>query len=207
MLTKKEVYQLLASSKPQEIDLLLLELGYDPDQTEYPEDIIDQLETCFQSVNNNVKRLAGSKNVPGIIDEASGLIVQELHMANIQIPMQTIAYLAQAAIKQYQTVARVIDRVSKSAFVAEINKQQNEFYRELASTINLSNQTIQETFSENVIDKMVDVAVKPVEAFDIESFLNDIKQLDETSKKMSQTKPLINKKFDLDSFLSEVNDL
>lgn len=205
-LSKNEVYQLLSSSIPEEIDLLLLELGYDPEANEYPENIIEQIEKCFNLVNDSVKRLANSKNDAIVIEQASDIIAQELNMANIQIPMQTIAYLAQGAIKQYQTVARVIDRVGKSAFVAELNKQQNGFYRDLGNIINSSNQNLQTTFSDKVIDKMVDVAVKHVDFFDIESFLADIKKLDETSKKISINSPIVNEGFDLESFLSEVND-
>lgn len=206
-LTKKEVYQLLAPSTSQEIDLLLSNLGYDIQTTEYPENIVEKVEKCFNLVNDNVKRLSGVNDEAIVVEQASEIVAEQLHMANIQIPMQTIAYLAQGAIKQYQTVARVIDRVGKSAFVAELNKHQNEFYRDLALTINTSNKTVQTTFSDSVIDKMVDVAVKPVETFDVESFLADMRKLDETSKKISEAKPSINKGFDLDSFLSEVNGL
>lgn len=204
-LSKNEVYQLLSPSTSDDIDLILVELGYDPEDNYYPENIVEQVEKCFNLVNDKVKKLAGSKSDAIVVEQASGMVAQELHMAGIEIPMQTLAYLAQGAIKQYQTVARVIDRVGKSAFVAELNKQQNEFYRDLALTINSSNQNVQNTFSDSVIDKMVDKAVKPVESFDVESFLSDIKQLDETSKNISNSKPSVVNSFDLDSFLSEVN--
>ncbi len=211
--SRTEVLDLLAPRTEEQIELALLELGFDIDEVDYPTDIVEQVEKTFGVIDKAVKQLSGGKGSKKsealVTRQATEITRQELAALNIEIPAESLFYLVQGAVIESQKAAALISEVAKTAFITEFHNQQQDFFQEVAASFHSGAQRINEVFSDEVITKIVTDTVGKPKQFDVDSFLEEQRKIKEQNEKLrtrTSIKPVeVDKPFDIDGFLADMN--
>jgi hypothetical protein len=215
--TRAELFEYFADRyKQSSIERALEELAkfdesVDSGTLEFPDQITEQLETVFDTIEATI---TGQKSLSGkslTVHDCATIAAQSLQSQHhITIPVESLAYLVQAAILDIRESARIITEASKVAFTQEIDALRAQLIKEIIKTTGSNAAQIKQAFSPQGIQKMVNAVCQPVESFDLKAFLSEMQQERVLTSNFAEgtfpqqdltaTEP----RFDLDKFLEEV---
>jgi len=136
MLTRQETIEYLSgySSDPQQIQLVLLELGEDPDGDEFPDDIVERAEKVFEAIGSaKTKAIASSPSqATEIISQQTGAIAFTLlEQQGISLPIEVIVALAQSKVQESIEIADRLFELQRRTFATRLTHNNVAFAQQL----------------------------------------------------------------------------
>lgn len=218
----KETYEFLDYPREQ-VDAALEQLGYSIDASEFPDNIVEEIEAILEAVGGAVshqKQLQSADNTEtqheAIVPHDVGAIAAEaartLNVKNIQTDPKLLLAVIQARINQSLEEARAINKLGQEAFAAELNRGQREYEQELIRVVRNQRSGTAAVLSATNLDQMLSRAVpNDTPEVDIDGFLSEVRSDAQSglahvaSCTRNQTEAAqVSQDFDLEGFLTEV---
>lgn len=178
METREKINQDLAeySSDTNQIELILLELGEDPDANEFPDGTAQKAIQVFESLGTaRTKAIASapqqSENTAITIQQTTAIAAQLLEQQGISFPPDVVMVLATAAIEEATQLGRGIETLKEAALAAELQAGNKRITQKLLNMMGAGNGIIREVFTSENIQAFVSDAVPQVSAPDVQGFL------------------------------------
>lgn len=148
-LTRTETMEYLSaySTDADQISLVLLELGEDPDANEFPDNIVERAEKVFEAFGQaKIKAIAGSQDGEKSItvQDVSSIAFQLLESQDISIPADVVMALAHATVVQSTKLADRLSLLQEQAFATRLGQNQQQFAQKLMKLSSGGNDTIDE---------------------------------------------------------------
>lgn len=147
VLTRAETMEYLSaySTDADQISLVLLELGEDPDANEFPDDIVERAEKVFEAFGQaKTKAIAGSPEKSITVQEVSSIVLQLLESQDISFPADVVMALAHATVVQSTKLADRLALLQEQAFATRLGQNQQQFAQKLLQLSSGGNDTIDE---------------------------------------------------------------
>lgn len=191
-LTREETLEYLSgySKDPEQISLVLLELGEDPDGTEYPDDIVERAEVVFKTLGTaKYQALAsGQDNSAIAVRETSEIAVELLEEQGISFPAEVVMVLATAAIEEGAQLARNIQGLKRAALIKGLRTGNDELAEELLETFTGSSSIIQEVFTPENVEVLVSSVVPDAKKPNVAAFLSRLNEQKQSREQLQSTK-------------------
>lgn len=199
-------------------------LGFNSDDSEFPTDIIEQVEGVIETVDvAHQKVLAGTPESPRtseapqqeaiIVREMTSLAGEILDARNCSMDSKVLVAVAQAMVAGGRHKAEVLLRIQEKAFVETFSEGQRQMETSLMRTITDEQRATEQLFSNENIQKIVGRGTTRHDngGFDVDSFLGEVRSTVQGQKqsqvqRSTNAQALVNsqQEFDVDSFLDEV---
>lgn len=194
--TKEETYRWLAKYPQHTIPGVLKRLGYDENTERFPVNIVEKAEKIYESMGIAVetqKQLAesmGSANQDTqiVAQQTTAIAVEIMEAQGITFPVEELFVLAQAAVQDGKEIARSLKELRKAGFVAEAQSGNAEFVQEVLNVMGIGSSVIDQVFSKENIQVLVEDAVPQIAAPDIQAFRTQLEKRREERKQLDAAK-------------------
>ena len=187
MLTRQETLEYLSgySSDPQQIQLVLLELGEDPDGDKFPDDIVERAEKVFEAIGSaKAKAIASSgSQATEIISQQTGAIAFTLlEQQGISLPIEVIVALAQSKVQESIELADRLSELQRRTFATRLTHNNVAFAQQLMGLSDNSAEIIDVVLGDEAQSQYI-AAATPTKQLNIAAFLAGV---DARAKSRSQ---------------------
>ncbi len=225
-MTNQETLQYLSQYPEADVETALEQLGYNINDAEFPESIVEDVENILDSLGKAVaqhKQLRGSteqapeeQETPQseslVIQETTAIAAEILDVRNVQVDQKVLFAIAQSIITQTKTQAAAINRLRRDTLVAELREGQRKLADDLLQVMETGQKSTENLFSDDNLRKMVDQAVPAYQPkFNVDEFINEVKVAANNVVQEGNERARVGAEarntqvdFDLDSFLNEV---
>jgi hypothetical protein len=212
-LTRAETLEYLSaySADSDQISLVLLELGEDPDGDEYPDDIVERAEHVFAAFGQaKTKALASGREEKAItVQEISAIASELLESQDISIPDDVVMALAQATVIQSVELADRLALLQERAFVTRLGQNREQFTQKLLRLSNGHSDTLEAVLGDEAQAEFIQSVAPalPSSKDVVQSFLNGLDARQKANRQFSgareqQRAALPAKKVDVKAFLA-----
>lgn len=216
MLTRKETLEYLSaySTDADQISLVLLELGEDPDGSEFPDDIVERAEQVFEAFGKaNTQAISGSRDEKSItVQQISEIASELLEAQDISIPADVIMALAQARVLQSIELADKLSLLEERALVTRLGQNRVRLTEKLLGISDQHNETIDAVLGDEAQAEFIQAAAPalPTTKDMVQAFIGGLSARQKASRQISGTreqerKALPAKKVDVKAFLASCN--
>lgn len=207
-------YLSIHSTDADQISLVLLELGEDPDANEFPDDIVERAEQIFAVFGQaKVAALSGSQDAKSItVQEVNAIACELLESQDISIPADVIMALAQATVVQSVKIADQLSQLQEEAFVSRLMQNREQFTQKLLGISTGHSDTIDAVLGDEARAEFIHAVApnKPVNKEAVKQFLNGLDSKRKADLQISgarerQRAALPPKRVDIKAFLAARN--
>jgi hypothetical protein len=202
-MNRKELLEYFNQYDEETILIVLSELGYSPEETTYPEEIIEDIERAFNSVNAAQKQLSGNGALV-TAEQITAIASSTLNETNSSISDEILFFLANEALSKSIRSANVVADLATKAFVETYERRMESFGNQLLSAVERSTQKTNKLLSEDNLSRLFDAMVPKREPVNLEKFQIE---LQERIRANAQHKPIAiasnESKIDVDAFINK----
>jgi hypothetical protein len=228
-MTNTETLEFLKAHPLPLIETALNQLGYNLNDENFPESIVEDVEALLETMplavaEQKQRQLASGTSIEDqtedpqneslVVQETAKIAAEILDVRNISISSQALLAVAQSVVVQTKRQAAAINDLRRRTLVAELDKGQRELTDDWLQATQAGQKSTNQLFSSDNIKKMVDKAVPSYESrFNVDEFIAEVKSNAAEVNAEGNERVRVTAsahasppQFDVDSFLEEVWD-
>lgn len=202
MQTREHVYNGLAqySDDQSKIELIILEIGEDPDAAEYPDGTLEKGLEFFLTLGKAMTKAieSGREDKAIAIQEAA---IPMLEKAGMNFPPEIVLLFAEAAVQEGSSVALGMDALRVASYERTKKTTDVKFAKKVLEDLGANSNIIEEVFNPVSIQAFIEAEVVAVPDWEAEKYLAELNAVRErrtqllTAKEQQQAalpKPQVN---------------
>lgn len=173
--TREQVYNGLAqySDDSEKIALIILEIGEDPDASEFPDGTLNRGVDFFASMGEaKAKAIASGREDVAIATQENAMVL--LQNSGMSFPPEVVLLFAEAAVQEGSDVALGIQALREASYSRQRKAGDVKFAQKILKDMGASSNIIQEVFSPESVKAFVEAEVTDVPDWDTQKFLTGL---------------------------------